>query len=103
MRDLEWTYFTAGDVKASLQQLSLLKQHVAKNSAAGAEASKKTATERVTSRAKLEERAPPQFDVPGGHLRPGTAALAEALINKVYSTTGRQLRQFPEGRQLLSA
>ncbi|MFP3183423.1 MAG: hypothetical protein RXR52_35835 [Paraburkholderia sp.] len=48
VRYLEWAYSTAGDVKASLQQLPLLKQHMAKSTAAGAEASEKTAAERVT-------------------------------------------------------
>ncbi|MBC8742506.1 thiamine pyrophosphate-binding protein [Paraburkholderia sp. UCT31] len=69
VRDLGRTYFTrlsvVGDIKASLQQLlPLLRQRVAKNAAAYAEARGKAAAEQVKRQAKLNELAASQFDAP---------------------------------------
>jgi len=42
-------------------------------------------------------------EAPGGIGEPGTAALAPALTNAIFSATGKRLRQLPVGRQLQSA
>ncbi|MDE1181813.1 xanthine dehydrogenase family protein molybdopterin-binding subunit [Paraburkholderia sp.] len=42
-------------------------------------------------------------EAPGGIGEPGTAALAPALTNAIFSATGKRLRQLPVGTQLQSA
>jgi isoquinoline 1-oxidoreductase beta subunit len=42
-------------------------------------------------------------EAPGGIGEPGTAALAPALTNAIFSATGKRLRQLPVGSQLKTA
>ncbi|SAK85450.1 aldehyde oxidase [Caballeronia fortuita] len=58
---------------------------------------------RINETPPIEVHLVQSTEAPGGIGEPGTAALAPAITNAIYSATGKRLRQLPVGQQLHSA
>jgi isoquinoline 1-oxidoreductase subunit beta len=58
---------------------------------------------RINEAPAIEVHIVQSTEAPGGIGEPGTSALAPALTNAIFATTGKRLRKLPVGTQLKTA